>query len=288
MASTVWKGYLTFGLLSVPIRLFAAARTERVSFNQLHKQCGSRIRQLLFCPVDNRKVEREEIVKGYEYEKDKYVLVEDEDLEKIAPESAHTMEIQEFVRIQEIPPLFFDTSYYMVPDAPGRKAYQLLLETMRASGYAALAKVTMHQREHLVVIQPYGDGLTLHTMYYAEEVRQVAEYGQPAGVEIRPQEVQLAQQLVESLAAPFNAAKYHDEYQRRAMEMLDRKRQGLEVAATPAPRLAPVVDLMEALQKSLATMPRKPMQPAAEVRAIDQPASAAAPERKRASRRASG
>ncbi len=271
MASTVWKGYLTFGLLSVPIRLFAAARSERVSFNQLHKECKSRIRQLQYCPVCDRKVEREEIVKGYEYEKDRYVLVNEEDLEKIAPESAQTMEILEFVKLQEIPPLFFDASYYVVPDQPGRKAYALLLETMRTSGYAALAKVAMHQREYLVVMQPHGNGLTLHTMYYADEVRQVAEYGQPLGVEVKPQEVELARRLVDSLAAPFEPSKYRDEYQHRVREMLESKRQGMEITPVAVPRLAPVVDLMEALQKSLAALPRKPVQPAAGVTAINEP-----------------
>lgn len=285
MASTVWKGYLSFGLLSIPIRLFAAARSERISFNQLHRQCHSRIRQLTFCPACDRKVEREEIVKGYEYEKDRYLLVNDEDMEKIAPASAQTMDILEFVKVQEIPSLYFDTSYYIVPEPPGKKAYYLLLESMRASGYAALAKVTMHQRENLVMIQPYGEGLTLHTMYYADEVRQAAEYGQPAGVEVKPQEVQLAQQLVESLAAHFEPQKYRDQYQDRLKEMLDRKRQGQEVAAPQAPRIAPVVDLMEALQKSLAATPKKPPRPAAEVRAIDEPAAAAP--RKRGARKAS-
>jgi DNA end-binding protein Ku len=286
MASTVWKGYLTFGLLSVPIRLFAAARSERVSFNQLHKECNSRIRQSVYCPACDRKVEREEIVKGYEYEKDRYVLVDDEDLEKIAPESARTMEIQEFVKAQEIPPLFFDASYYVVPEQAGRKAYDLLLETMRDSGYAALAKVAMHQREYLVVMQPYGNGLTLHTMYYADEVRQVAEYGQPSGAEVKPQEVELAKRLVESLAAPFDPSKYRDEYQRRVREMVESKRQGMEVTSAPAPRLAPVVDLMDALQKSLAAMPRKPVKPAAEVRAIDG-ATVSPSQRKRGAKRVS-
>ncbi len=287
MASTVWKGYLSFGLLSIPIRLFAAARSERVSFNQLHKPCGSRIKQQTFCPACDRKIEREEIVKGYEYEKDRYVQVEEGDLEKIAPASAQTMEIVEFVRMQEIPALYFDTSYYVVPEAPGRKAYHLLLETMRESGYAALAKVSMHQREHLVVVQPHGKGFTLHTMYYAEEVREVSEYGAGPDAEVKPQEVQLAKQLVESLAAPFDATKYRDEYQARVRDMLERKRQGQEPTVAPAPRIAPVVDLMEALQKSLAAMKKGP-QPAqpAEVLAIDEAPASETP-RKRPARKVS-
>jgi DNA end-binding protein Ku len=171
----------------------------------------------------------------------------------------------------------------VVPDQPGRKAYALLVETMRASGYAALAKLAMHQREYLIVMQPHGNGMTLHTMYYADEVRQVAEYGQPSGVEVKPQEIELARRLVDSLAAPFEPSKYRDEYQHRVREMVDSKRQGMEVTPVTVPRLAPVVDLMDALQKSLAALPRKPVQPAAEVTAINEPAAP----RRRASKKAS-
>ena len=290
MASTVWKGYITFGLISVPIRLHAAARTERISFNQLHKTCGSRIRQPQTCPTCNRAVERSEITKGYEYEKDRYVLVEEAEIEKVAPASSQSMEILEFVRLSEVSPLHFDTSFFTVPEPPGRKAYQLLLETMRQTGYAAVAKLAMHQREYLALIHPVGKGLTLHTMYYADEVRQVAEYGQTTDVEIKPQEVQLARQLIESLAAPFDAAKYHDDFQRRVRELIEAKKQGQEIVATEAPRLAPVIDLMEALQKSLAS--KKPPLRAAQASAAESGGEAemeaveAAPNRKRVARKA--
>jgi DNA end-binding protein Ku len=272
VASTVWKGYLTFGLLSIPVRLFAAARSERISFNQLHRPCNSRIRQFQFCPVCDRKVERDEIVKGYEYEKDRYVLVDEEDIEKITPRSAQTMDILEFVKAGEIAPLYFDASYYTAPEQPGRKAYHLLLEAMRESGYAAVAKITMHQREYVVLILPQGDGLTLHTMYYVDEVRQVAEYGQPAEFELKPQELELARKLVESLAAPFDPSKYRDEFQHRMKELIEAKRQGITVAATEVPRITPVVDLMEALQKSLAAGPRKGPATAVPIRAEEAPA----------------
>src|SRR5687767_12144561 len=129
MASTIWKGYVTFGLISIPVRLFAAARSERISFNQIHEPCGSRIKQQIYCPTCERTVERSELVKGYEVEKDTYVVVEDEEIKKIAPQSQQTMEIVEFVKLDEIDPIFFDTSYYATPEEPGRRAYQLLLET---------------------------------------------------------------------------------------------------------------------------------------------------------------
>jgi len=263
MAATVWKGHLTFGLISIPLRLHSAARGERVSFNQLHEECHSRIRQPLFCPTCNRMVERDEIVKGYEHEKDQYVLVNEEELEKIAPPSARTMEILEFVPLTEVDPLYFDTSYYAVPEDAGKKAYHLLVKTMEESGFAALARLTMHQREYTIVLRPRANGLTLHTMFYPNEIRQVAEYGQTDGVEVKAQEKKLAQQLIESLAADFEPAKYRDTYQEQVKALIQAKLEGKQVTATPQPHLAPVIDLMEALKKSLAA-PRKPPARAAE------------------------
>ena len=258
MASTVWKGYLTFGLISIPIRLFAAARSEKVSFNQLHKECNTRIKQQLYCPTCERTVERAEIVKGYEYAKDTYVLVNDEEIKKLAPASAQSMEILDFVKSEDVDPLHYDASYYTVPDPPGRKPYKLLVQTMEESGYAAIAKLAMHQREYTVLVRPYNHGLTLHTMYYKDDIREVAEYGEPGEIEVKPQEIELARKLVESLASAFNPEKYRDEYQIKLREMIEAKQKGEEIAAPEQPRLAPVIDLMEALQKSLANVPKKP------------------------------
>ena len=173
MASTVWKGYLSFGLISVPIRLHVAARSERVGFNQIHKECNSRIRQKLYCPICDRTVERSELIKGYEYEKDHYVLVEDEEIKKMAPTSGATMEILEFVKLDEVDPLYFDSSFFAVPEDAGQKAYYLLVETMENAGYAAVAKVSMHQREYTVLVRPRKHGLTIHTMHYPNEIREL-------------------------------------------------------------------------------------------------------------------
>ena len=171
MAASTWKGFLSFGLISIPIRLSPAARTERISFNQLHKVCHTRLKQPLFCPTCNRMVERNEVEKGYEYEKDQYLLFTEEELEKIEPESARTMEILEFVKVDEIDPLYFDASYYVAPEEAGARAYHLLLEAMKKSGYAGIAKVTMHSREYIVIIRAGRNGLTLHTMFYSNEIR---------------------------------------------------------------------------------------------------------------------
>ena len=252
MATSVWKGFLSFGLISIPVRLFVAARTERISLNQIHKDCGSRIKMPLFCPVCNRQVPRTEIVKGYEHEKDQYVLFNDDELDKIEPESARSMEILEFVKTDEVDPLYYDTSYYMVPEDEGKKAYQLLLKAMEESGYAAVAKITMHGREQIVVIRPRANGLTMHTMFYANEVREVAEYGRTDKIELKDSEKKLAEQLIESLAAPFEPAKYRDEYQVNMRDMIEAKLKGQAVVEAPHAKRAPVIDLMEALKKSIA------------------------------------
>lgn len=258
MASTVWKGFLTFGLISVPVRLFAAARREHISFHMLHKTCGTRVRQQLWCPHDEKVVERGDTVKGYEEGQDTFIEIDAEELKKIELPSDRNMEIVQFVKIAEVDPLYFDASYYTVPEEPGRKAYTLLVRTLEKAGYAALAKVAMHQHEYVAVIRPRAGGLTLHTIYYPNELHQLAEYGQPDPVEVRPQEVELAERLVENLAAPFEPEKFHNEYQQKLLDLIEAKREGKQVRAAPAPRLAPVVDLMEALQRSLAASGRKP------------------------------
>src|SRR6266704_2398008 len=225
MATTVWKGHVTFGLISIPVRMFAAARGERISFNQLHKECHSRLKQPLFCPVCNRNVERSEIVKGYEYEKDQYVLLSEEEMDKIEPPSARVMEILEFVKLDEMDPLYFDSSYYVAPEDAGVKAYQLLMKAMEESGYGAIAKLTMHQREHIVIIRPSAKGMTLHTMFYSNEIR-AAE------------------------AVPTDKIEVKDQENLRAM--IAAKLKGQEVTEVAQPHMAPVIDLMEALKKSLA------------------------------------
>ena len=251
MASTIWKGYITFGLISIPVRVFAAARPDRISFHQVHEPCQSRIKQQLFCPTCERIVERSELVKGYEAEKNHLVIVEDEELKKIAPASRETMDILEFVKLDEVDPLYFDASYYVLPEDPGKRAHQLLVETMEKTGYAAMAKLAMHQREYTVIIRARGHGLTLHTIYYANEVRDVPGYGATTEIEVKPQEIQLAEQLIRSLATTFEAEKYTDEYQSRVQELIEAKMQGGTMKETKTRKLAPVIDLMAALQRSL-------------------------------------
>jgi len=251
MPSASWKGFLSFGLISIPIRLSPAARTERISFNQLHKVCHTRLKQPLFCPTCNRMVERSEVEKGYEYEKDQYLLFTEEELEKIEPESARTMEILEFVKLSEIDPLYFDASYYVAPEEAGARAYHLLLEAMRKSGYAGIAKVTMYSREYIVIIRPAKNGLTLHTMFYSNEIRSAAEFGNIDHTELKEQERTMAVQLIENLSAPFQPEKYHDTYQEGLKTLIAAKAEGQDVVAPPHISQPAAVDLMAALKQSL-------------------------------------
>jgi DNA end-binding protein Ku len=265
MAASVWKGHLTFGLVSLPVKLLTAARPETVSFNQLHEKDHSRIKNVIYCQLEDKPIPRDEIVKGYEYEKNKYVVVEDAAIKAAAPPTAKTMEILEFVKAAEVDPVYFESSYYMAPDEAGEKPYALLFEAMRKTGYLGIAKVAMHNREHIVLIRPGAHGIVLHTMYYRDEVRQGEEYRTDTKV-IKDKELALAKSLVEGLEAPFEPEKYSDQYRENLRELIAAKVEGREVVEVAAPeRLAPVVDIMDALKASLEKM-KKPVRSAGEAR----------------------
>lgn len=276
MASTIWKGHITFGLVSLPVKLVAAARSETISFNQLHKPDNSRVRQVLYCIAEDRPVPRSELVKGYEYEKDRYVVIEEEDIKRIQPKTAKVMEILEFVKAGEMDPIILESSYYIQPDEAGEKPYALLFEAMRRTGYNAVAKLTMHNREHVVILRPGKHGMILHTMYYRDEIRAMDEF-RTSTDQLQERELKMAESLIEALAAPFDHERYRDTYRETLRSMIDAKMAGEEVVAAPQEaELAPVIDIMEALKSSLASL-KKP--PAAEA----QPAAPAA-KRRRAAR----
>ena len=257
MATTVWKGSITFGLVSIPIRLYAAARPRRIPLHQLHNKCHTRLKQPLFCPTCNRFVERSEVVKGFEYEKGQYVLIEPDEIKKITPASARTMDILAFVDESQVDPIYFDSSFLAVPEPQGAKAYRLLTKALEDTNRMGVAKLTMHQREYTVFLRPRQHGLTLHTMYYSDEIANVAEYGINEDAKLNPQEVKLAGQLVQSLAADFNPKEYRDEFQERLNVLIEAKLKGQSVAAAPEAPRAPVIDIMQALKKSLAASNKK-------------------------------
>lgn len=277
MASTIWKGSITFGLVSVPIRLYAAARSRRVSLHQLHDKCHTRLKQPLFCPTCNRFVERSEVIKGFEYEKGQYVLVEPEEIKKITPASGQTMDILAFVDESQVDPLYFDSSFLAVPEPQGAKAYRLLIKALEDTNRMGVAKVTMHQREYTVFLRPRRHGLTLHTMFYINEIATVPEYGKTDDTKLNPQEVKLAEQLVHSLDADFNPRQYRDEFQERLNQLIEAKLKGRSIVAAPEAPRAPVVDIMQALKNSLAATQRK----AEETRPEVQPARAVARRQRR-------
>jgi len=254
MAASVWSGYLTFGLISMPVRLFSGARSSGVSFNMLHRDDLTRVKQQLYCPADNRVIERSEVVKGYEYRKNEYVVIEPDEIKKIEPKTAKTMEILEFVKAEEVDPVYFESSYYMLPEEAGRRPYALLTKALEESEFVAIAKLTMHNREYTVFLRPHEGGLMLHTMYYEEEVRKVEGFGAP-DVELKEAEVKVAHQLIEALATEWEPEKFHDEFQENLKKLIQTKLEGGKIAEVEKPKkMAPVVDLMAALKESLAQM----------------------------------
>jgi len=257
MASTVWKGHLTFGLVSFPVKLYSAARSESISFNQLHKTDGSRVRQVLYCAAEDKPIPRTDIVKGYEYEKDRYVVIEDEDIKKVAPQTAKVMEIQEFVKSEQVDPVYLETSYYLAPEDAGEKPYALFFDALKKTGYVGIAKISMHNREHVVILRPGSRGIVLHTMYFTNEVRKSDEFHADLNL-VKEKELALASSLVEALAADFEPEKYKDEYRENLLQMIESKKKGDVVLATPEPHREKVVDIMEALKASLAVA-KKPV-----------------------------
>jgi DNA end-binding protein Ku len=228
-----------------------------VSFNQIHGECGGRIKQQIFCPQCDRVVERNELQKGYEVEKGVYVTVNSDELKALEAESSDVMEIQQFVSLDEVDPIFFETSYYSAAEDSGKRAYNLLFRGMTREKVAAIARVTLSGREQVVLIRPYDKGLLLHTLYYPAEVREVSEYGQDTAAEVPEQEVALAEKFMESLRAPFEPEQFQDNYKEKVLGLIETKRAG----ATPQPgvekrKLAPVVDLMTALKQSIAEKER--------------------------------
>jgi DNA end-binding protein Ku len=252
MAASVWKGALSFGLLTIPIRLYAAAHSQRTELHHLHEKCHTRLKQPLFCPTCNRFVDRKEVVKGYEYEKGQYVVVTAEDIKTITPKSGKTMDILAFVEAIKIDPIYLDSSYLALPGKRSEKAYQVLLKALEDTNRVGIARFTMHQREYTVFIRPRNHGLTIHTMYYQNEIREVDGYGkQPKGMQIKPQEIKLAEQLIETLSEDFQPQQYHDTFQDQLRALVDAKRRGKTIAEHAPPQRARVIDMMDALKKSL-------------------------------------
>ncbi len=251
---SIGSGTISFGLVSIPVRMYSAASSGGVAFNMLHAKCGSRIKQQTFCPVCNVVVDRAELVRGYEFAKDQYVRVSDDELKTLEGEASKLIDIAEFVPLDKVDPIYFERTYYLGPDKGGEKAYRLLAEAMTQSERVALAKFVMRGKESLVLVRAAQGGLMLHTMYFADEVRSFAEIDKGESAKIKDGELALAQQLIDGLSnAEFEPDRYADDYRQRVLDLIESKVEGKEITAVgPQVQRAQVIDLMEALKESIA------------------------------------
>jgi len=257
---TIWNGSISFGLVNIPIGLALATQRTDIAFRTLHRECGTPIKQKRWCPFHERDVEPEELVKGWEVAKGEFVFVEESDLESVALQRSQSIEILRFVRLDDVDPVFFDRTYYLAPASADaqRRPYVLLLRAMQESGMAAVGKFVLWGKENLCLIRPQGDTLALETLFFAEDVRSKAEIEEAVeATEVRDAELALAGQVIQSLAGEWEAAEFENEYRRDLRAMLEAKLAGEPVARPePAPE-TPVVDLMEALRRSVAEVQEK-------------------------------
>jgi DNA end-binding protein Ku len=263
----MWTGAISFGLVNVPVKLYTAVDRKSVRFNQLNSKTGSRIAQKRVDPTTGDEVAYEDIVKGYEIAPDRYVIIEPGDLESVQPKKTRMVEIEDFVDLAEIDPIYFDHPYYLVPDKGADKAYKLLLEAMRETGKVALGRVVIRSKEYLVAVRPKGDLLAMETMLFADEVVPPERLDDvlPGEVEAGERELKMAKQLVESLSGPFEPEKYADSYRQAVLDLIEQKAEGKAIAVQPSEEPQPVPDLMSALEASIAEAKQrsKPKKPAA-------------------------
>jgi DNA end-binding protein Ku len=258
MPRSIWSGAISFGLVNVPVKLYSAVSRKTVRFHQLNAETGHRINQKRVDSGTGEEVPYEQIVKGFELTKDRYVVITPEELDSVAPEKTRAIDIEDFVDLEDIDPIYYDHPYYLVPDKGAGKAYGLLLEAMRESGKVAIARVVLRSKEQLVAIRPAGDVLTMETMIFHDEVVPTDDLdGVPDAQDLKTsdRELKMAQQLIGSLSSDFEPSKYHDEYREKVLELVERKAEGEEIAIQPeADEPAKVPDLMAALEASLAAV----------------------------------
>jgi DNA end-binding protein Ku len=258
MARAIWSGAISFGLVNVPVKLYSATSPKTVRFHQLSSKTGNRIRQKRVDPATGDEVPFEEIVKGYEITPDRYVLITPEELDALDPKATRTIDIEEFVDLAEIDPIFYDHSYYLAPTAGGAKAYRLLLDAMRESEKVGIGRVVLRSKQQLCALRPTGDVLTLSTMLFGDEVLppdRLDELDAVGEAEASQRELTMAQQLIDSLSSEFDPSRYRDEYRERVLELIERKAAGEQIAVQPqAEEPAAAPDLMAALEASLAAI----------------------------------
>jgi DNA end-binding protein Ku len=282
-ARATWNGFLKVSLVNIPIKVFPATEAgATISFRQLHGECRTRIQQKKWCPHCNREVAASEVVKGYEFEKDRYVVFTPAELKSLEEKATNTIEISEFVPVDRVDPVYYDRPYYLAPEKGGEKAYHLLAEVMRESGRAALARYAARGKQYLVMIRPAtgSNALVMQQLLYADEVRDLADVPMPDVPQVRDAELKLAHQLVDQITSQtFEPSKYEDEVKGRILADIDRKVKGQEFEAAPAEEApTPVIDLMEALKASLESGSKSAKKKAP---AADSEAAEAVPEKKK-------
>jgi DNA end-binding protein Ku len=265
----LWKGAITFGLISIPVRLYSAVESKALKFHLLHEKDGGRVRYKRVCSKCGEEVSWDDIVKGYEYSKDHYVVFTEEELEGLDLDSIRAIDVVTFVPLEDIDPIYFDKTYYVAPDASGLKAYKLLAGALEAERQVGIAKVALRDKEHLSTIRLKDGVFVLETMHWPDEIR-AAEFEElERKVDVRDPEVKMARQLIQQLSGEFRPEEFHDEYRERLQALAERKVEGEEVtvAAEPTEEPAPVVDLMEALKASVAEAKKKKGEGASEAAA---------------------
>jgi DNA end-binding protein Ku len=253
----MWKGAISFGLVTIPVAVFPATEEKSLKFNQLHDEDSGRIRYKRVCEVDGQEVSYEHIVKGFEYEKGHYVVLTDEDMDKVPLESSRSIDIQQFVELEEIDPLLYKKSYYLIPDETGAKAYALLRTALSEENKVGIAKVSFRDKEHLAALRFDGDVFVLETMYWPDEIRAAEFETVHTDAKVRPQEVEMAKALIDNLTEAWNPAAYRDEYREALLELVERKIAGEEIEVMPEAAPARVVDLMDALKASVEAAKKK-------------------------------
>jgi DNA end-binding protein Ku len=255
----MWKGAISFGLVSIPVAVYPATEEKSLKFNQLHDDDMGRIRYQRVCELDGEVVTFEHIVKGYEYEKGRYVVVTDEDFDAVPVESSRLIDILQFVDAEEIDPIFYKKTYYLVPEESGVKAYALLRQAMEEDGRVGIAKVSFRDREHLAALRFKDETFVLETMFWPDEIRETKfeELDKAADVKPRLQEIQMAKTLIDNLTDDFKPEQFKDEYREALLKVVEAKAEGREVEAAPEPEESKVVDLMEALKASVEATKKK-------------------------------
>jgi len=248
----IWRGHLTFGLVTIPVKLYTATDPKDIRFRLLHRSCMTPIQNKRYCPHHEQIVDWNDVVRGYEYAKDRFVPVTDEELDSVPLDTAGTVNVSSFADLKEIDPIFYEKSYYLAPDEGGHKAFRLLHDTMQDAAKVAVGKVVIKEKEHLVAVRPYDGTLVMSTLYFADEVRAVGDIPElPVQAKIHPNEKKMALQLIEGLIAEFHATEYRDEYREALQKVIAAKVEGEAVAAAPTRKPEKVVDLMDALRRSL-------------------------------------